>query len=146
MTDPLAQIDRALVLLVRKATDPRGNRRINELAGADIERAGAAMLVRVSESEPARLSELARAAGVDISTASRQVAALVDAGFVRRRDDPTDRRAHLHELTDDGRALRERLGDARRRWIADMVAGLSDEERRVLGALLERVTEPMAGI
>jgi hypothetical protein len=52
----MSQIERLLLTLGLRATDPRGNRRINELAGADIERAGASMLGRVGDLEPARLS------------------------------------------------------------------------------------------
>lgn len=137
----MSQIDRLLLTLVRRATDPRGNRRINELAGADIERAGAAMLGRIGDMEPARLSELAQAAGVDVSTASRQVGSLVEAGFVRRTPDPTDRRASLHELTGEGRELRARLVEARRRWVADLVVDLTEDERRTLGDLLGRLAD-----
>jgi DNA-binding MarR family transcriptional regulator len=142
----MSQIERLLLTLGRRATDPRGNRRINELAGADIERAGASMLGRVGDLEPARLSELAQAAGVDISTASRQVGALVEVGFVRRTADPTDRRAALHELTDEGRELWTRLVDARRRWVADIVVDLTEDERRTLGDLLGRVADRIEAI
>ncbi|MGA9275430.1 MAG: hypothetical protein WBV89_00640, partial [Ilumatobacter sp.] len=76
-TDTISTIEEALITLVRRANDPRGNRTINRAAGVDIERAGAVMLARVDEFAPARLSVLADAAGVGVSTASRQVARLV---------------------------------------------------------------------
>jgi DNA-binding MarR family transcriptional regulator len=83
---------------------------------------------------------------VDISTASRQVGALVEVGFVRRTADPTDRRAALHELADEGRELWTRLVDARRRWVADIVVDLTEDERRTLGDLLGRVADRIEAI
>ncbi len=116
MADPIAQLEDALIALVRRANDPRGNRALNRAAGTDIERAAAVMLARVDELEPARLSDLACAAGVDVSTASRQVARLVEDGYVQRRPDPDDGRATAHSLTDAGREARAAIVAARRRW------------------------------
>ncbi len=141
--DQIARIEAALVLLVRRANDPRGNKSINRAAGIDIERAGAVMLARVEELEPARLSDLADAAGVDISTASRQVARLVDDGYVERSADPDDRRASAHRLTPKGRDVRERLKTARRGWFEDVLADFDTDERRLLATLLERLVEHM---
>ncbi len=141
--DQIARIEAALVLLVRRANDPRGNKTINQAAGVDIERASAVMLARVEELEPARLSELADAAGVDISTASRQVARLVDDGYVERRADPDDRRASAHRLTPEGRDVRARLTTARRAWFEEVLADFDAEERAVLATLLERFVARM---
>jgi DNA-binding MarR family transcriptional regulator len=142
--DAIARIEAALVTLVRRANDPRGNRRINREAGVDIERAAAVMLARVEELEPARLSDLAEAAGVDTSTASRQVARLVDEGLVERRADPADGRASAHRLSAEGRRVRARLRAARRAWFEDVLADFDPEERQVFAGLLERFVERMA--
>lgn len=141
--DAIARIEAALVALVRRATDPRGNRQINRSAGVDIERAGAVMLARVEELEPARLSDLAEAAGVDTSTASRQVARLVDEGYVDRGADPDDRRASAHRLTPTGREVRRRLKAARREWFDDVLGDFDPSERAQLAMLLERFVDHM---
>lgn len=52
---------------------------------------------------PQRSTDLAAAMGVDHSTVSRQVAALVEAGWVVSEPDPSDRRARLLSLTETGR-------------------------------------------
>lgn len=52
---------------------------------------------------PQRSTELAAAMGVDHSTVSRQVAALVEAGWVVSERDPADRRARRLSLTEAGR-------------------------------------------
>jgi DNA-binding MarR family transcriptional regulator len=71
---------------------------------------------------PLRLRELAAAKGVDQSTVSRQAAQLVHAGLIRREPDPGDRRAHLHALTDRGRAVCREVAAARRQEIASALA------------------------
>lgn len=139
--DAIARIEAALVTLVRRANDPRGNKRINERAGVDIERASAVMLARVDELGPARLSELAEAAGVDVSTASRQVARLVSDGYVTRRPDPDDRRASAHELSPAGREVRARLVAARRAWFEEVLADFDPTERTAFADLLERFVD-----
>lgn len=140
-TDPVARIEHSVLALLRRANDPRGNQRINELAGVDIERAGAVMLSRIEELQPARLSLLAEAAGLDVSTASRQVARLVEQGYVERTSDPTDARAVLHRLSPAGAALRRRLRRAVRTFFDDALQGFSDDERDVLARLLERLVD-----
>jgi DNA-binding MarR family transcriptional regulator len=140
------QIERGLIALARRVTDPRGNRAINELAGADIERAGATMLARLEEIQPARLSEMACAAGVEISTASRQVARLVELGFIERSSDPDDKRASVHRLSPAGVETRHRLREARRTWIDKIVVDLDAEERRQFGSLFDRVIDRMVAV
>lgn len=141
--DAIARIEAALITLVRRATDPRANRDVNRAAGIDIERAGAVMLARVEELEPARLSELADAAGVDTSTASRQVARLVEDGLVERSPDPDDGRATAHRLTPAGRDVRQRLNAARRAWFDDVLADFDPRERTRFADLLERFVAHM---
>lgn len=136
--DAISDIQGALVSIVRRANDPRGNKTINRAAGTDIERASAVMLARVEEHEPARLSVLAEAAGVDVSTASRQVARLVDEGYVTRDPDPDDGRASAHRLTPAGRELRHRLAEAQRAWFEAVLAPFDEDERRALAELLGR--------
>jgi DNA-binding MarR family transcriptional regulator len=57
--------------------------------------------------------ELARYLGITKQSTSEVVALLEQAGFVRRAPHPTDGRARVLLLTEQGMA---KLGDARRRW------------------------------
>ncbi|WCO65147.1 MarR family transcriptional regulator [Iamia majanohamensis] len=139
--DAIATIEGALITLVRRANDPRGNREMHRTAGADIERAGAVMLARVEEHEPARLSVLADAAGVEVSTASRQVARLVEEGYVSREPDPDDRRASAHRLTPAGRDLRRRLAAARRAWLEGVLADFDADDVATFAHLLGRFVD-----
>jgi DNA-binding MarR family transcriptional regulator len=138
---PNERIEHALVSLVRRANDPRGNRQINARAGVEIERSGSVMLHRLGELEPARLSQLAGAAFVEISTASRQVARLVERGYVERDADPTDGRATVHRLTPEGRELLDRLIAARHEWFECLLEGFDPDERQHLADLLGRFVD-----
>lgn len=62
------------------------------------------MLERLTE-RPHRTGELASISGVSQPTASAAVAALESRGMVDRRPDPSDRRATLIEINQEGRAL-----------------------------------------
>lgn len=141
--DDIARIEAALIALVRRANDPRGNRRIQQAAGTDLERAGSVMLARVAEHEPARLSVLAEAAGVEMSTASRQVARLVDEGHVVRTTDPDDGRALAHRLSPAGRQLRARILAARRDWLETLLEDFDGAERTAFAGLLDRFVDAM---
>lgn len=136
--DTFLTIQNALITLGRRAADPRGNRQIQERAGVAIERAEAVMLYRLGELEPARLSELAEAAGVEISTASRPMARLVAQGYVERSPDPSDGRATVHRLTAEGRELLTRLSDARDQWLEDLLGDFDDDDRARFAELLDR--------
>ncbi|GAB3981605.1 MarR family transcriptional regulator [Plantactinospora veratri] len=86
--------------------------------------------------------ELADRSGLDPSTVSRAVAALVERGLVTRRADPADRRASFLVLTDEGRTA---LTDARD-WYGDLLrAALADwsptEIDALTGALDRFVTD-----
>jgi DNA-binding MarR family transcriptional regulator len=75
---------------------------------------------------------------IDPSTASRLVGHAIDAGFVSRSPSPVDaRRAHLR-LTESGDRVRRLTDDFRRRFIAQLVADWTDDERQVFAGLLGR--------
>jgi DNA-binding MarR family transcriptional regulator len=90
-------------------------------------------LDRLLEDGPMRLSELAAAVQLDVSTASRQVRTLADGGFLESAGDPEDGRARLLQVTEQGRAeaaqvvhdLGEVLGGALQHWAAADVEQLT---------------------
>ena len=82
-------------------------RQIGRQALAELGSQGFVALARVVIDGPLRISDLARALSVDLSVASRQVAALCSAGYVRREPDPDDGRAHRISATDEGRRVLE---------------------------------------
>ncbi|AZQ33087.1 MarR family transcriptional regulator [Streptomyces cyaneochromogenes] len=86
---------------------------------------------------PPRMADLAER----LEVVPRAVTSLVDgleaSGKVRRVPDPTNRRVIRIELTDDGRAALRELHGARRSAAEEILAPLTDEQREVLGELLD---------
>ncbi|MGW2997809.1 MarR family winged helix-turn-helix transcriptional regulator, partial [Streptomyces sp. NPDC001193] len=90
---------------------------------------------------PQRQIDLVRLMDSDAATMTRTVRRLEQAGFVRRRPSPTDKRASLIEPTAASHALRR---EVERVWtqLEDISAtGLSDDERAEALAVLERLEQ-----
>src|SRR5262245_52496857 len=91
--------------------------------------------------EPPRMADLAER----LEVVPRAVTTLVDgleaSGKVRRAPDPTNRRVIRIELTEDGRTALRALREARRTAAAEVLAPLTDEQREVLGGLLDTLVE-----
>jgi DNA-binding MarR family transcriptional regulator len=142
--DGVAELEQALTRLMRQASRPAFYRRLAEASGVPLDRSAYATLMRVSELGPARLTDVAEAVGIDISTASRQIRALETLGLVSRRADATDQRAFHVTLTAEGTRTLERTRRARQDAMRDMLAAWDDDDVGVLAALLERLTVEMA--
>jgi DNA-binding MarR family transcriptional regulator len=90
---------------------------------------------------PPRMADLAERLEVVPRAVTTLVDALEASGRVRRVPDPTNRRVIRIELTDDGhKALRELRG-ARRSAAEEILAPLTDEQRDVLGGLLDTLVD-----
>lgn len=76
----------------------------------------------------------------ELGVTRRNVTALVDAledeGLVQRVPHPTDRRATVIELTEAGSRTVEGMYEGHREAVAEIFAGLSEEDRRELIRLL----------
>jgi DNA-binding MarR family transcriptional regulator len=76
--------------------------------------------------------------------ASRLVAVIDDLekrGFIERQPSNTDRRLYALHLTKSGKEQLSAIGAIAREHGRDLLDGLSDDERRTLSALLERVAK-----
>ncbi|KMS75727.1 MarR family transcriptional regulator [Streptomyces viridochromogenes] len=93
---------------------------------------------------PPRMADLAER----LEVVPRAVTTLVDgleaSGKVRRVPDPTNRRVIRIELTDDGRGAMRELHGARRSAAEEILAPLTDEQRSVLGELLDALIDGTA--
>lgn len=84
-------------------------------------------------------TELAAAERVKPPTITRVVAILEEAGLVRRKSDPGDRRSSRVELTARGRELIERDRRRKTAYLAKQIAKLSEEEVRALNRAVELI-------
>jgi len=140
---PLSRIEAALTVLVRRARLLAVSTGVQERAGVSLEPVSYAVLRRVAECGPARLSEIAEKLAVDTSTASRHVSRLVEAGLVGREADPDDRRANALELTPEGIRVLHLLESARREALGEIIAGWEPTDVEQLAAGLERLVGDM---
>jgi DNA-binding MarR family transcriptional regulator len=107
------------------------------LAGRDrIDTASVRLLWHVEEVGSCRLSELAEAAGLDLSTVSRHVRDLDEAGYVDRAGDARDRRAVVLELTADGRELLREARASRASALTPVLESWDATDRAELTRLL----------
>ncbi|GAA3837538.1 MarR family winged helix-turn-helix transcriptional regulator [Streptomyces chiangmaiensis] len=90
---------------------------------------------------PPRMADLAER----LEVVPRAVTTLVDGleatGRVRRVPDPTNRRVIRIEITDEGHKALRALHGARRAAAQEILAPLTDEQREVLGALLDTLID-----
>ena len=118
--DLVAALSALVTHLKRRSGDPETSAR-------------AFLLGHVDRLAPGRATDVADSTALDLSTVSRHLRALEDAGLLTRSPDPDDRRASLLTVTDAGRvfladAVRARtamLASATSHWPADDVSTLS---------------------
>ncbi|MGW1752056.1 MarR family winged helix-turn-helix transcriptional regulator [Streptomyces sp. NPDC002092] len=127
----------------------RFTRRVHRIQKRHIEQCGLGVTPAQSRllrtlahwSSPPRMADLAER----LEVVPRAVTTLVDgleaSGKVRRVPDPTNRRVIRIELTDDGRKALSELRGARRSAAEEILAPLSDDQRVVLGGLLDTLVD-----
>jgi len=91
--------------------------------------------------QSASVKELADQLAISLPAMSRSVDGLVQRGFVERTESAADRRARLLALLPKGRALVNRLSDARTKVLTSFAAQLTDDERTALHDALLPVVE-----
>ncbi|HEY3506833.1 MAG TPA: MarR family winged helix-turn-helix transcriptional regulator [Actinocatenispora sp.] len=82
---------------------------------------------------------MAARSGIDRTTMVALLDDLERRGFVRRRRDPADRRRHLVEVTDEGKAVLHKASHALDRTEAELLGELSGSDRRHLGRMVEHM-------
>jgi len=102
---------------------------------------GALTVVRALE--PLDQIHLARAMGIDRSTAGLVLANLAQNGYIDRTEDPADRRRRLITITDEGRAALQGVQPAAIAVKERLLAVLTPEEGDTLVRLLKKLVETM---
>ncbi len=89
--------------------------------------------------------ELARMLMVNRATAARAVQKLESEGYVRREQDPSDKRALRVYLTEDGYKLQEVVTQLSIRRREELFTGFSTEEQSTFLKLLEKMMDNARG-
>lgn len=135
--EALQVLERELTLLLRRSRAVQG--RLGSRLHSGLDGAVYAVLLLLDDAGPLRASDLVVRLGMDKSTVSRQVAALVDLGLVERTADPLDGRARALAITAEGhRRLGDLRAERRARWQADL-ADWDPADVAALASLLDRV-------
>jgi DNA-binding MarR family transcriptional regulator len=131
--NPLETIELELAILMRRIIALTSDKRFGSL-----ERSGYLLLRQISIYGSAGVKALADEFNLDISTVSRQVAALEHKGYVYRIPDPTDGRAYALQITEPGIQELEESRQARMEHIAALIEAWPEDERQMFGQLLAK--------
>ena len=132
-TDLFGSLASAVIALKRRSGDAEAGGR-------------AFMLGHIAALAPVRATDVAEHVGLDLSTVSRHLKALEDAGYVRRSPDPDDRRAALLELSATGRDLLETTTRARTALLARVTTDWSRDDLDDLTRLLNRLARELENL
>jgi EmrB/QacA subfamily drug resistance transporter len=130
--DPLAEIERALSTLARRDSRRRILEQIAASAGIDLTARQLWVLARVGESEPTDAGAIARDRDVDPERVAAHIGELRELRYVEGPDDAV-------VLTATGRDAYDRLVEARRERLAELLDGWSPEREADLAELLTRL-------
>ncbi|MFD0685252.1 MarR family winged helix-turn-helix transcriptional regulator [Actinomadura fibrosa] len=130
-------LEREFGVFLRRARAASGQ--LSRAVHPELDSTAYGLLVCLRDRGLARSSDLAAFVGVGKPTISRQLRALEDLGLIRRRADPGDGRAHLLELTDEGRRRLDAVRSARRRHFRARLRSWPEEDVSTLATLLARL-------
>ena len=134
LDDAVIDFGQAIGLLVRRV---RAAAASHELSWTE-----SAVMARLARDGPATTADLARAENMKPQSMGTTVAALEERALVERKPHPTDGRQVNIELTAKGAAVRQSARDAKRSWLAQAVAQLTEQERETLfaaGEIIKRL-------
>lgn len=113
----------------------------SRLYGELVDLAQADALQVISRLGGCKMSELAAELRVDASTATRTVRRLADAGLVERSVSPSDARAVLVSLSDEGAAMVAEISKRGLGAVRAILDGFTPAEQKELARLLGKLVE-----
>ena len=98
------------------------------------------ILMQLHHKGPCGMSEISDRFDITAAAASQLVDKLVQAGYLERTEDPSDRRAKLLTLSTQGGELIKQGVEERYRWMDDLAATLSLEDQKKVSEALTLLT------
>lgn len=141
--ESLVTLQRAWQMSTRQAHLPAVEQRLQAAAGLALTRPARTALLHLSEAGPLHVSDLAAAAGVDVSTMSRTLRQLGASGFIAR-EQGEDLRAVRISLTRAGEEAVGQLLAAGQVILREVLSGWSEADRDALSQLLVRFADDFA--
>ncbi|MFB5192473.1 MarR family winged helix-turn-helix transcriptional regulator [Alicyclobacillus fastidiosus] len=106
--------------------------------GCYLDRSGYLLLQHIVTHGPTGVKALAEEFGLNVSTTSRQSAALAQKGYVKRVPDPVDGRAFSLQITALGEKALNHDRELRRTLIDEVFKDWTAQEREMFGELLAK--------
>ncbi len=100
-------------------------------------------LKRIEMTPDSRATDIAEALGVPATTLQSALDRLVRMGFLEKRAHPTDGRAKVYRLTEDGTSLRQAIHAQDRANMGAMLEVLGEGEREGFVEMMERIEEAL---
>lgn len=140
------QLQVGLQTMTQALTRARMHERLLREAGLRIDRASIIILFKLHHRGRGamRITDIAAIVGVDTPAVTRKVQQLEQQGYVDRLADPSDRRAALIVLTDEGQQVVDRILGVHRAMLVRLVADWSDEELATFAAQLTKFTQSLS--
>ncbi|MGX9134874.1 MarR family winged helix-turn-helix transcriptional regulator [Rummeliibacillus sp. JY-2-4R] len=131
-------IELELAILIRRSTFVTSNKKFGNL-----DRSAYLLLRRIAGTGAVGMKVLACEFQLDISTISRQAAALEQKGYLYRTPDPLDGRAYNLQITELGINVYKEHKQARLDRLVEVINDWSNEEREVFGQLLKKFNQSL---
>ena len=141
----IAAAERALERLFRLTVNRKVHTKQTSAIGADVTRAGYAVLRSIDEAGELSLGELARQCSMDPAAAGRQVKALEDDGFVER-EPGEDARVTVVRLTDRGSDVYKRIVAVRNAHMTEVLSAWTTADRAALATLVDRLVDDLKAV
>jgi DNA-binding MarR family transcriptional regulator len=142
----LHSVERSLEQLFRLAMGRRTLARQSEAVGAEVSRAGYAVLRTLGDSGAITMGALARHCAMDPAVAARQVGSLEQKALVRTAGDANDGRVRIVELTDHGADVLSSVVELRTAFLARALRDWSDDQRGILVDVVDRLVEDLQSV
>ncbi|SEN53638.1 MarR family winged helix-turn-helix transcriptional regulator [Paenibacillus sp. OV219] len=130
-------LQQEMAIFIRRAEAAR----IAYLSEHDCDRSTYLLLQHLKKNGPVGMKALSTSLQLDISTASRQIAALETKGFVERTSDPKDARVSLLQLSDSGSSFLLRAKELRHQFYTLLLEDWSQAECEQFGHLLQKFNQ-----
>ncbi|OOV90874.1 MarR family transcriptional regulator [Pseudomonas sp. MF4836] len=141
----LRELHGALVEIVGVMNRPQRDEAMVREAGISLDRALFPLLVLVERLGPIGVVELADRVGRDYTTVSRQVAKLESLGLIDRQASAADRRVRESVITAKGKAMTDRVDEARERIGLAIFSTWEEQDVENLVRLMSKFAQGIKG-
>ena len=141
----LRELHGALVEIVGVMNRPQRDEAMVREAGISLDRALFPLLVLVERLGPIGVVELADRVGRDYTTVSRQVAKLESLGLIDRQASAADRRVRESVITAKGKAMTDRVDEARDRIGLAIFSTWEEQDVENLVRLMSKFAQGIKG-